>query len=75
MNVEHYFHFTGYRLDKLHGFFNSYEREYYDMARSGFLKYNIQTRIGKMDGIFCAYHNTQNLLGFECTHSSLLDFF
>ena len=50
MNVEHYSHFSEYKLSKYHGFYNSFEREYYDMARSAFLKYNFQTRIGKMDG-------------------------
>jgi len=43
----------------------SYEREFYDMIRSAFLKYIFQTRIGQMDGIFVAYHNTRSIFGFE----------
>jgi hypothetical protein len=44
---------------------HSFEREYYDLARSSFLKYYFQARIGSMDGVFVAYHNTRNFLGFE----------
>jgi len=47
------------------GVYNSFEREYYDMIRSAFLKYSLQVRIGKMDGIFVAYHNTKRIFGFQ----------
>ncbi|RKP00120.1 hypothetical protein CXG81DRAFT_2675, partial [Caulochytrium protostelioides] len=53
-----------YTLPYLSGPERSYEREYYDMARSAFLKYTLQAIIGSMDGIFVAYHNTASLLGF-----------
>jgi Mitochondrial protein Pet127 len=36
-----------------------------DMLRSTLIKYNLQVRIGMMDGIFVAYHNTSKLFGFE----------
>lgn len=36
-----------------------------DNFRAAFLKYIFQARIGKMEGIFVAYHNTTELLGFE----------
>jgi Mitochondrial protein Pet127 len=47
------------------GVYNSFEREYYDMIRSAFLKYSLQVRIGNMEGIFVAYHNTKRIFGFQ----------
>ncbi|KAF8610419.1 Pet127-domain-containing protein [Ceratobasidium sp. AG-I] len=43
----------------------SFEREYYDLCRSAFLKYSFQVRIGAMDGVFVAYHNTSRMFGFQ----------
>ncbi|KAJ9113931.1 hypothetical protein QFC19_000126 [Naganishia cerealis] len=43
----------------------SFEKEFYDMSRSAFLKYSMQVRIGNMDGIFVAYHNTARIFGFQ----------
>ena len=43
----------------------SYEREYFDMIRSAFLKYSLQVRMGRMDGIFVAYHNIERIFGFQ----------
>ena len=59
----------------------SFEREYYDLIRSAFLKYryenlnfsnqinsnlfSFQVRIGNMDGIIVAYHNTARMFGFQ----------
>ena len=40
-------------------------RRFYDMTRSAFLKYSMQVRIGNMDGIFVAYHNTARIFGFQ----------
>jgi hypothetical protein len=54
-----------YRPRTVAGLENSFEREFYDMVRAAFLKYIFQARIGKMEGIFVAYHNTTELLGFE----------
>ncbi|RVX69426.1 hypothetical protein B0A52_06489 [Exophiala mesophila] len=55
----------GYQIKSRHGTWESFEREYYDMMRSAFLKYSLQVRMGRMDGIFVAYHNIQRLFGFQ----------
>eukprot|EP01112_Ceratiomyxa_fruticulosa_P018875 TRINITY_DN6102_c0_g1_i2.p1 TRINITY_DN6102_c0_g1~~TRINITY_DN6102_c0_g1_i2.p1 ORF type:complete len:562 (+),score=84.03 TRINITY_DN6102_c0_g1_i2:184-1869(+) len=65
IDVRNYQRHTNYRINKLIGLEQSYEKEYYDMIRSSFLKYYFQTRIGNMAGIFVAYHNTSELFGFE----------
>lgn len=54
-----------HRLKALRGVSDSYEREFYDMVRSVFIKYAFQLRIGRMSGALVAYHNTSELLGFE----------
>lgn len=74
---------TGYQIKRQTGLFESFEREYYDLIRSAFLKFQyvpeprymlyvltnrfsrFQVRIGNMDGIFVAYHNTLKLFGFQ----------
>ncbi|KAK4055596.1 hypothetical protein OIV83_000142 [Microbotryomycetes sp. JL201] len=56
---------SGYTIDKLHGPWESFEREYYDLIRSAFLKYQFQCRIGHMDGCFVAYHSTRRFFGFQ----------
>jgi hypothetical protein len=56
---------AGYEIRHRVGRFNSFEREYYDMMRSTFLRYSLQVRIGRMDGIFVAYHNTKRIFGFQ----------
>lgn len=53
-----------YELTEQTGDF-SYEREYVDMARATMLKYMLQARIGRMDGIFVAYHNLARIFGFQ----------
>ncbi|KAF4824537.1 mRNA degradation protein pet127 [Colletotrichum siamense] len=55
----------GYELRNRFGNWESFEREYYDMIRSTMLKYSLQVRMGRMDGIFVAYHNTQRIFGFQ----------
>lgn len=45
-NVENYQDHVSYRLTKMRGAENSFEREWYEMCRSGFLKYNFQLRLG-----------------------------
>ncbi|KFY36254.1 hypothetical protein V494_05182 [Pseudogymnoascus sp. VKM F-4513 (FW-928)] len=55
----------GYEITSRHGEYDSYEREYYDMARAAFLKYSLQVRMGRMDGIFVAFHNTERIFGFQ----------
>lgn len=55
----------GYQIKERFGTWESYEREYYDMMRAAFLKYSLQVRMGRMDGIFVAYHNVERLFGFQ----------
>lgn len=57
--------YLDYRLVSHKGRYQSYEREYYDLIRGGFLKYAFQLRIGRMDGALVAYHNTKEIFGFE----------
>lgn len=54
-----------YRLHRTLGLYESFEREFFDLCRSALLKYNFQVRIGDMDGILVAYHNTAELFGFQ----------
>lgn len=56
---------TGYEIRQRQGQWESFEREYYDMIRLAFLKYSLQVRMGRMDGIFVAYHNTRRIFGFQ----------
>lgn len=55
----------GYQIKDRYGTWESYEREYYDMMRAALLKYSLQVRMGRMDGIFVAFHNVQRLFGFQ----------
>ena len=65
MDAGNYEPMTGYEIKTLQGRFQSYEREYYDMMRSTMLKYMLQVRMGRMDGIFLAYHNVERIFGFQ----------
>lgn len=56
---------TGYELYTQQGRWCSYEKEYYDMMRSTMLKYMLQARMGRMNGIFVAYHNVERMFGFQ----------
>jgi Mitochondrial protein Pet127 len=56
---------TDYVIRKLYGEFESFEREWYELIRSSLLKYSLQARIGRMDGIFVAYHNIRKMFGFQ----------
>ncbi|KAK1599740.1 mitochondrial protein Pet127-domain-containing protein [Colletotrichum navitas] len=55
----------GYEIRKRFGDWESFEREYFDMIRAAFLKYSLQVRMGRMDGIFVAFHNTRRIFGFQ----------
>ena len=57
--------FLDYKITQQAGLWNSFERELYDMIRAAFLKYSGQCRIGRMDGAFVTYHNTQEIFGFQ----------
>jgi hypothetical protein len=64
-NIDEYKSNANATLAFLTGAWHSYEREFYDMVRSVFLKYALQVRIGRMSGAFVTYHNTARVLGFE----------
>ncbi|KAG5786948.1 hypothetical protein H9Q69_013975 [Fusarium xylarioides] len=65
MDVGGYQKGVGYEIRSRFGTWESFEREYYDMIRAAFLKYSLQVRMGRMDGIFVAFHNTQRIFGFQ----------
>lgn len=65
MDVTNYEHGVGYEIKSRQGEWESYEREYHDMIRAAFLKYSLQVRMGRMDGIFVAFHNIERIFGFQ----------
>ncbi len=65
MDVANYEHGVGYEIKSRQGVWESYEREYHDMIRAAFLKYSLQVRMGRMDGIFVAFHNIERIFGFQ----------
>ncbi|KAJ3086008.1 hypothetical protein HK102_013603 [Quaeritorhiza haematococci] len=65
MDPQRYLELLGYKVNRNHGLYNSFEREYYDMLRSALLKHSFQVRLGNMDGIFICYHNTSQVFGFQ----------
>ncbi|OJD38970.1 mitochondrial membrane protein pet127 [Diplodia corticola] len=65
MDVQDWQENTGYQIKTGTGDFESFEREYYDMMRSTMLKYSLQVRMGRMDGIFVAFHNIERIFGFQ----------
>ncbi|KAJ5166445.1 mitochondrial translation protein [Penicillium canariense] len=65
MDAKNFEHGLGYEIKTRFGAFESYEREFYDMIRAAFLKYSLQVRIGRMDGIFVAFHNIERIFGFQ----------
>lgn len=65
MDVTNHENGIGYEIKDRFGTYESFEREYFDMIRAAFLKYSLQVRIGRMDGIFVAYHNIERIFGFQ----------
>jgi hypothetical protein len=65
MNHKEYEQGSGYQLRFAQGEWESFEREFYDMTRATLLKYSLQVRMGRMDGIFLAYHNIERIFGFQ----------
>lgn len=63
----------GYQLRYAQGEWESFEREFYDMTRATMLKYSLQVRMGRMDGIFLAYHNIERIFGFQYLPLSDMD--
>ena len=70
-DINNYKDYLDYEIKTLTGIQNSYEREFYDLIRGGFLKYIFQLKIGGMHGAFISYHNTEKIFGFE--YISLID--
>ncbi|KAG7443094.1 Pet127-domain-containing protein [Guyanagaster necrorhizus] len=64
---------SGYIIKQHYGVMESFEREYYDLTRAAFLKYSFQARIGNMDGVFVAYHNTERMFGFQYVSLAEMD--
>ncbi|KAF2012464.1 Pet127-domain-containing protein [Aaosphaeria arxii CBS 175.79] len=64
---------AGYQLRYDQGEWESFEREFYDMTRATMLKYSLQVRMGRMDGIFVAYHNIERIFGFQYLSLSDMD--
>jgi hypothetical protein len=56
---------SGYQIHHSRGEWESFEREFYDMTRATMLKYSLQVRMGRMNGIFVAYHNIERIFGFQ----------
>ena len=65
--------YTNYQIRTDLGTFESFEREYFDMIRSTMLKYSLQVRMGRMDGIFVAYHNIERIFGFQYVSRAEMD--
>ncbi|KIM52747.1 hypothetical protein SCLCIDRAFT_18103 [Scleroderma citrinum Foug A] len=65
LDILNYEENSGYLIKTLTGALESFEKEYYDLIRSAFLKYSFQARIGNMDGVLVAYHNTARIFGFQ----------
>jgi hypothetical protein len=63
----------GYEIRKTVGNFESYEREFYDLTRTVLLKYSLQARLGRMDGVFIAYHNIARIFGFQYLNMADMD--
>ncbi|KAF2750254.1 Pet127-domain-containing protein [Sporormia fimetaria CBS 119925] len=73
MDHEEYETGSGYQIRYAQGEWESYEREFYDMTRATMLKYSLQVRMGRMDGIFVAFHNIDRIFGFQYMPLSDMD--
>ncbi|KAL9010429.1 MAG: hypothetical protein Q9173_004635 [Seirophora scorigena] len=73
MEASKYEEGSGYQIKSRQGEWESFEREYFDMIRSAFLKYSLQVRMGRMDGIFVAFHNTGRIFGFQYVSLAEMD--
>src|SRR2546421_5410637 len=73
MNTSRHEEGLGYQIKERFGGWESYEREFFDMIRSAFLKYSLQVRMGRMDGIFVAFHNVERIFGFQYVSLPELD--
>ncbi|KAG7804566.1 hypothetical protein KL944_000312 [Ogataea haglerorum] len=67
------YHLTNYEIVRNTGLYESFERELFDLVRTGLWKYSMQARIGNMDGIFIAYHNMRRFFGFQYLPTTEID--
>ncbi|KAG7892862.1 hypothetical protein KL936_001036 [Ogataea polymorpha] len=67
------YHLTNYEITRSTGLYESFERELFDLVRTGLWKYSMQARIGNMDGIFIAYHNMRRFFGFQYLPTTEID--
>eukprot|EP00013_Stygamoeba_regulata_P023641 CAMPEP_0177643798 /NCGR_PEP_ID=MMETSP0447-20121125/8340_1 /TAXON_ID=0 /ORGANISM="Stygamoeba regulata, Strain BSH-02190019" /LENGTH=324 /DNA_ID=CAMNT_0019146103 /DNA_START=216 /DNA_END=1187 /DNA_ORIENTATION=- len=65
LDVTHYEKYQKFKIQNLKNHRLSFETEFMDMVRASFPKNSLQMRIGGMKGLFVAYHNTADILGFE----------
>ncbi|KAI1789645.1 Pet127-domain-containing protein [Ganoderma leucocontextum] len=72
-DVRNYVNYLDVGLATLTGRRGSFEEEYFDMIRAAFLEYSFQARIGNMDGILVAYHNTARIFGFQYVSLNEMD--
>lgn len=73
LNPSEYEQYQTYRLETLKGEYHSYEREQNDIFRTILLKYAFQAKIGDMNGILLAYHNTKEVFGFQHMDINYMD--
>ncbi|KAF2490658.1 Pet127-domain-containing protein [Lophium mytilinum] len=73
MEASEFQHRSGYQIRNLRGEWESFEREYFDMIRATMLKYSLQVRMGRMDGIFIAFHNVERIFGFQYVSKAEMD--
>lgn len=64
---------TDYQIKSLYGQYESFENEWVDLTRTQLMKYSLQARIGRMDGIMIAYHNIRRMFGFQYVPLSAMD--
>ena len=73
MDIMNYKQHSTYLIRTMNGEIESFEREYHDLMRSAFLKFSFQARIGNMDGVLVAHHNTARIFGFRYIPLSEMD--
>eukprot|EP01130_Rhizamoeba_saxonica_P002520 TRINITY_DN1230_c0_g1_i1.p1 TRINITY_DN1230_c0_g1~~TRINITY_DN1230_c0_g1_i1.p1 ORF type:complete len:484 (+),score=80.75 TRINITY_DN1230_c0_g1_i1:315-1766(+) len=71
-NIEEYASYITH-IDKILGRHRSFETEFFDLVKSGLIKYLFQAKIGEMGGIFIAHHNTQTIFGYEYIPISIME--
>ncbi|KAM9980311.1 hypothetical protein ACTFIZ_006554 [Dictyostelium cf. discoideum] len=64
-NVSISHNYVSQKITRLSSDLNSFESEYFDLTKSGAIKYALQAKIGHMAGIFICYHNTKKIFGSE----------